>query len=168
MALDILAVDRVKIGYLYYALNDDYKTASVLASVTPASHSKQTYSGNITIPSSVLYNGDTYEVTQIASMAFSYCPSLYSVVIPNSVKKVSWGAFEGCPELTSVVLPANLRRIEEKTFWCCFKLESITLGNNVQYIGSDAFYSCRALTLKIPEKFRGELGTLECERVIYY
>ena len=40
------------------------------------------YSGNVVIPSSVVYNGNTYSVTSIVSKAFSYCSGLTSVTIP--------------------------------------------------------------------------------------
>ena len=46
------------------------------------------YSGTVTIPSEVTYEGITYSVTSIGSEAFSYCSGLTSVEIPNSVTTV--------------------------------------------------------------------------------
>ena len=54
------------------------------------------YSGEVTIPSSVTYDGTTYSVTSIGDFAFDYCSSLTSVTIPNSVTSIGDGAFQYC------------------------------------------------------------------------
>lgn len=43
------------------------------------------YSGDVTIPETVTYNGTTYSVTTIGNDAFCGCSGLTSVNIPNSV-----------------------------------------------------------------------------------
>ena len=54
------------------------------------------YSGAITIPESVTYNGVTYSVTSIGNSAFRDCSRLTSVTIPNSVTTIGREAFSGC------------------------------------------------------------------------
>ncbi len=54
------------------------------------------YSGNIVIPSSVVYNGNTYSVTSIGNSAFYECYGLTSVTIPNSVTSIGSSAFYRC------------------------------------------------------------------------
>ena len=59
-------------------------------------------SGEITIPSSVSYNGQNYSVTNIGNSAFYGCSALTSVTIPNSVTSIGSNAFYGCSALTHI------------------------------------------------------------------
>ena len=104
------------------------------------------YSGSITIPSTVTYNGTTYSVTTIGDAAFSWCSSLTSITIPNSVKSIEGYAFSGCSGLTSVTLPDSLTSIGERAFSNCSSLADITIGNSVTSIGERAFSYCSSLT----------------------
>ncbi|MEE9407458.1 MAG: leucine-rich repeat protein [Polaribacter sp.] len=62
--------------------------------------------GNITIPSSILDNGNTYNVTSIGDYSFPG-KSLTSVTIPLNVINIGEGAFAS-NSLTSVVIPLNV------------------------------------------------------------
>lgn len=46
------------------------------------------YSGDIVIPTSVVYNEREYEVTEIGVSAFSGCQDITSVVIGNAVRGI--------------------------------------------------------------------------------
>ena len=59
-------------------------------------------SGDVVIPSTVIYDGSTYSVASIGDSAFSGCNGLTSVNIPNSVSSIRGSAFENCSSLTSV------------------------------------------------------------------
>lgn len=63
------------------------------------------YSGSVVIPTSVTYNGKTYQVTSIGDYAFWSCSDLTSVTIPNSVTSIGDYAFSGCMGLTSLSIP---------------------------------------------------------------
>lgn len=77
----------VKIGGIYYALNNSTWTASV---------TYEDYFGNdnytkkttVTIPFTVTYNGNTYRVISIGECAFRGCSGLTSITIPNSVTSI--------------------------------------------------------------------------------
>ena len=81
--------EAVEIDGIYYNLINKAK----LAEVTSGSNQ---YTGNVVIPSSVVYNDITYTVTSIVSSAFYYCRDLNSVTIPNSITSIGSSAFEGC------------------------------------------------------------------------
>ena len=67
-----------KIDGICYLLSADAKTAIVTAGDI-------FYRDDVDIPASVVYNGATYNVREIAARAFSGCQNLRSVKIPNSV-----------------------------------------------------------------------------------
>ena len=123
---------------LTYVLNED-GTATVVKCATD-------YSGNVSIPTVVTYNGTTYTVTSISENAFKECGYLTSVTIPNSVTSIGRMAFAYCWSLESVTLSENISSIEGYTFYDCNSLTSITIPNNVTYVGENAFGYCYNLS----------------------
>ena len=103
------------------------------------------YSGNVVIPESVTYNGNTYSVTSIGNSAFYYCNGLTSITIPNSVTSIGNTAFSGCSGLTSITIPNSVTSIDSYAFSGCSGLTSVTIPNSVTSIGSYAFQYCSKL-----------------------
>lgn len=74
------------------------------------------YSGDITIPANVTYDGTTYSVTAIDEGAFSWCPGLTSVDIPSSVSYIGDYAFSWCTALANIVIPSSVKYIGNEAF----------------------------------------------------
>lgn len=55
-----------------------------------------TYSGDLTIPSTVYVGETAYTVTSIGSYAFNGCSSLTSINIPEGVTSIGSSAFYDC------------------------------------------------------------------------
>ena len=104
------------------------------------------YSGDIVIPESVIYNEKTYSVTSIGSQAFFSCDSLTSVAIPNSVTYIGKEAFSRSKALSSVTIPNSVTSIGYGVFSGCSSLASVTIPNTVKSIGDYAFEGCDGLT----------------------
>ena len=154
------------INGIYYNLNSEDKTATVLSS---RDDHKEYYTGDITIPETVSYRDVVYKVvsisggaftnctdltsiiignnvTTIGGSAFFGCSSLTSITIPNSVTSIGGYAFEGCNALTSITIPNGVTSIGESTFCYCSSLISIIIPNGVTTIGGSAFSGCSSLT----------------------
>ncbi len=105
----------------------------------------QFYSGNISIPEQVYYNGVNYKVIAIGENAFYGQTSLLSVSTPNSVKTMGTSAFRDCTNLHTVQLSSSLTQISDVAFYGCRSLRNVSLPQSVQSIGKSAFRDCQAL-----------------------
>ena len=107
-------------------------------------------SGNITLPSTVSYNGVTYTVTKIGNYAFYQCGDLTgSLTIPNTVTSIGNHAFDDCCGFTGTLTLSNtLTTIGNYAFNACYMpgynptsfTGSLTIPNSVVSIGECAFY----------------------------
>ena len=123
-----------KVGGIYYKITSQAdKTVAVTyrGDVYNYEYSDE-YSGEVKIPESVTYSGDTYSVTSIGDYAFADCSSLTSVEIGNSVTSIGSSAFEYCRNLKKLISYAEVPPV----------------------CGSDVFYGVnkQECTLQVPEK----------------
>ena len=125
-------------GIYYNILSEMDKTVEVTSGDVK-------YTDDVTIPSTVDYNSETYSVTGIGTKAFYMCSSLTYIDIAESVTSIGNRAFQHCTNLSSVVIPSGVTSIEEETFWDCGSMTSISIPNSVTNIGNGAFAFCDAL-----------------------
>ena len=166
-----IQAEKVKIGDLYYELDESTHTAKV----SRVGENGKTESDNINIPSLITFNGVRYVVTSIRSQAFWFCSSSI-VSIPNSIITISNSAFDSHYSLKSInvandnpyycsidgvlfdkqrttlikcpsekqgtyAIPYGVSSIGEGAFDYC-KLTNITIPNSVTNIGEGAFNEC--------------------------
>lgn len=86
---------------------------------------KDTYEGNINIPSSVSYQNRTYSVTAIDEYSFYNCDSLKSVIIPNTITSIGRRAFEYSDGISSITIPNSVTSIGYEAFMDCSNLEIV-------------------------------------------
>ena len=127
------AAPPVHVGGINYTLNNTNHTASVAKN--------QSVSGDIIIPSTILYNDTTYNVTSIEKNAFQDCAGLTSVTIPNSVTTIGQNAFQGCAGLTSVTIPNSVTSIGKNAFQNCSRLTNVFLEGSNSQITEDGLHN---------------------------
>ena len=111
LSLNAFAYD-VEINGIYYNLIKKAKQAEVTSG-------DNLYTGEVTIPESIIHEGVTYPVGSIGKSACYYCSGLTSITIPNSVTTIGEDAFYGCHGLTSVTIPNSVTTIGEYAFSGC-------------------------------------------------
>ena len=104
-----------------------------------------TYSGLLTIPSTIKLNGSDYSIIGIDNMAFKGCNKLTSIILPDNLTTLGEKAFSGCTALSSIILPNEVEQIGDETFSGCSALTSITVNDKLKSIGRAAFENCSSL-----------------------
>ncbi len=118
-------------GIGYHVLSSEDHTVEVTGkeSCTP-------YSGNINIPATVTYNGETYDVVALGEEAFSQA-SLSGITIPSSVTQIKYGCFLFASGPSSITIPASVSVIEPMAF-AAFNLNAINVDeNNPNFMSMD-------------------------------
>ena len=117
-----------------------------------------TYRGNLNIPATVMYNGETYDVVSLGEMAF-YGASLSGLTIPASVTQIKEACFRGASGLTTINVSASVTNIE---MWALAAkgLNSINVDeNNPNYISINGILFTKD-TSTLVECPRGKSGTI--------
>lgn len=130
--------DEVAVSY------DNYETGRYGGNYT-------NYSGYVSVPATVTYNGKTYKVTAVSDHAFQEC-SVTTVNLPSTIKSIGYAAFIDCYQLTSVNLPSSITIIRDNAFNGCTVLGNVTLPAALKSIGASAFQNCKTFTnIDIPD-----------------
>ena len=124
---------------LYFSILSD----NSVAVVNGGQCDQDRLTGDMIIPSNVMYDGISYSVTSIGDIAFFACTGLTSLIIPNSVTSIEFGAFQHCSGLTSLTIPNSVISIGDYVFTSCTGLTSFVVesGNPVY----DSRDNCNAI-----------------------
>ena len=143
----VVTAQDFTVGGIYYnILSSTDQTVEVTYNDELFYYGASSYSGSITIPSSVTYSGTTYSVTTIRDLAFYCCSSLANVTLPNSLTTIKNQAFYNCTSLASITIPNSVTTIGSNAFYACTSLTSIEIPSSVTTIGNSAFSDCSSLT----------------------
>ena len=176
-AVVVMLLTAPKAG-AWTATEGDFKIEKPYSSYSSTEVTVKEYTGSdkdITLPSTVTYNGKEYKVTAVGSNvlkklagaegidltvsipegyttiegnAFQNCYGLKSIAIPASVTKIQYNAFEGCKNLSSVTFADGSADLSfgNKVFLNCTSLNNLTLPARLSNAGYGSFQGCTALT----------------------
>lgn len=136
LPVTMTAGTQFEVEGIAYEVNYDNTTVQVIAK-TPR------YSGDITLPSTVLYNGTVYIVTQINN-AFSECNDLKSITLPATINWFSDRTLRGCNSLERI----NVESIEQ---WLSMKYRPVIPANCKLYFKDVPFEGDVTFTMSVPD-----------------
>ena len=123
----------IVIDNIHYRFHD-YNKATVI-NTNGENHPKSSnYSGDIVIPSSIEYDGQTWIVNEIYSDAFLGAKEMTSISLPESIEIIGDHAFYGCTGLTPIVIPQNVREFGKEALAKCINLKTAHVHCNVSYL----------------------------------
>ncbi len=148
---------RIKVGELYYSLNINNQTACVVNGsglLEDGAHILY-YSGDITIPETVTYEGIEYTVTSIEGghKDPSFMPyntqsfedsGITSIRIPKTITIIEPYTFRNCRNLTTVIFDGDVTSIGDGAFYGA-GLTSFTFPNTVTSVGGMVLSECNNL-----------------------
>ena len=119
LAMPASAYDFVRNG-IYYSINSNQTSVTV-----QNNGNFNTYSGDIVVPPTVVYNDGIYTVTSIGYQAFKDCTDLTSVRLPENISYIMNEAFMNCTSLTSITIPSSVETMYQNIFKGCSSLETV-------------------------------------------
>lgn len=114
-------------------------------SVTSESYQSPSYTGVVSIPNTVYFEGDkyneagTYKVSSIGEYAFYNCNKLVAVFLPSTLEKIESCAFSGCTELSEINIPESVSEIGLAVFKNCKKLINVSIPKAVTILNNNVF-----------------------------
>ena len=130
--------EKVQVDGVWYDLDDETSSAIVASSLT------ESYSGDVTIPSTIDYDGKTYAVNALRPRAFQgYIEDTVAIryldlnaQIEELPKNIFGKSLEG------IAIRGGIASIPDFTFSNCDSLHTVILGDNVKSVGRYAFNNC--------------------------
>ena len=126
--------------------NNAFQKAEKLQNVNIAEGGMKTLGSNAFSYCSSLQSIDIPQtVNYIGSDCFSYCSSLRNVTLPNGLTDIKSGTFRSTIIDQSFVIPASVKNIEWQAFNRCTNLQHLIIPENVERINEEAFKECMSL-----------------------
>lgn len=176
-AVVVMLLTAPKAG-AWTATEGDFKIEKPYSSYSSTEVTVKEYTGSdkdITLPSTVTYNGTEYPVTAVGSNvlkklagteeinltvtipegyttiegeAFKNCYGLKTITIPGSVTMIKYNAFDGCKNLATVTFADGTKALtlRNKVFLGCTALNHLELPARVTSVDAGSFQGCTSLT----------------------
>ncbi|MGF7143972.1 hypothetical protein HNQ56_002402 [Anaerotaenia torta] len=126
---------------------------------------RETCAENITIPSTVTWNGKEYKVVSIGGQAFLWKKVLKKITLPDSLIKIKGDCFLGAG-ITEINIPEGVTTLGGKAFYYT-DIAEIFIPKNVTTISEGALANCQFLRKITVDKENKYFKTDEDEKILY-
>ena len=117
---------KFKVGGLWYEKHNTVGVPNTVRVIPDPDGSK--YSGDVTIPCQIEYDGIKYSVNTIWDNAFHECTDLKAVTLGEGIESIGARAFYGCSNLERITFSSTMESLntDNPVFEGCPKLEIVT------------------------------------------
>ncbi len=134
----VTSIDTL-IGGINYNLDAFTREAKVIKLPNGAK-----YTGELTLPKYIEFEGGEFNVTTIGQEAFLECTGLTAIDLPQSLRIIESGAFTSSG-LKEIIIPDGVETIRNDAFSTCKSAKKLDIPTTTTFIDNDAFYDCTAL-----------------------
>lgn len=115
--------------------------------------------GDLVVPSAVIYKLEKYTVTTIESFACAECEKITSIQLPSTIDFIGSGAFHDCTSVKSVKITAEYPIISSGAFQGCTSLKNVQISGALHYLEPFTFSGCCALeSIEMPDQNLLKIG----------
>ena len=160
-AVVVLLLTAPKAG-AWNATAGDFKIEKPYSSYSSTEVTVKEYTGSdkdITLPSTVTYNGTEYPVTAVGSNVLKKLAGTeeinLTVTIPEGYTTIEGEAFKNCYGLKTITIPGSVTMIKYNAFDGCKNLATVTFadGTKALTLRNKVFLGCTALNhLELPAR----------------
>ena len=126
---DVELIDFTVDGIKYKMITEDKVIVTYPTESKPGSSNPNPYTGNVTIPAQVTYEGKSYNVTGIGDYAFRYA-TITALTLPEGLVSIGEEAIFNT-QLTTLTLPNSLVTMGQYALAYNANLEKVTFGANI-------------------------------------
>ena len=111
------------------------------------------YSGNIHIPVTADFWGESYNVKAIDNGAFFFCNRMTAIDFPTGLDSIGISAFYGCSLLENLIFPTHISYIGRGAFYSCYSLKNIWVSDENEHyctVNGVLFTKDKTTLLKYP------------------
>lgn len=127
-------------------------TADHSVAVVQSPKGGHTYQGDIVMPDSVLFHGQTFFIRELDQDAFRECSLLTNIHFPPTLTTIRSSALRKCVSLTNLHLPPSLHTLLYEPFSSCFSLSHVSWPASATVVPRNCFVACHSLRrIMLPE-----------------
>jgi len=110
------------------------------------------YQGDLVMPDSVVFRGETFFIRELDQNAFRECSLITNIHFPPTLTTIRNSALRNCYSITSLHLPPSLTSLLFEPFSSCTALEFVSWPPSAAEVPRNCFVACRSMrSITLPE-----------------